>query len=74
MGNFQVYDVLNILFELEKPFVEHLEGFILLPREGGELQNVFRTFDQKFQLKNLKEFPPLDQQKLAHQWWEDCLW
>jgi hypothetical protein len=37
MGSFQVCDALNILSKLEKPFVEHLEGFILLPREGGEL-------------------------------------
>jgi hypothetical protein len=37
MGNFQVYDTLNILFKLEKPPVEHLECFMLLPREGGEL-------------------------------------
>jgi len=29
---------LGILFEFEKPPVEHLEGFILLLREGGELQ------------------------------------
>ncbi len=57
MGNFQVCDALNILFELEKPPIEHLEGFILLSREGGELQKKFRTFDRKFQLKNSKEFP-----------------
>jgi hypothetical protein len=37
MGNFQVGDVLSILFKLEKPPIEHLEGFILLLREGGEL-------------------------------------
>jgi hypothetical protein len=37
MGNFQVYDALSILFELEKPPVEHLEGFILLPRKDSEL-------------------------------------
>jgi hypothetical protein len=37
MGNFQVYDALSILFKLEKPLVEHLEGFILLPREGDKL-------------------------------------
>jgi hypothetical protein len=37
MGSFQFYDVLNILFELEKPPIEHFEGFILLSREGGEL-------------------------------------
>jgi hypothetical protein len=45
VGNFQVGDALGILFEFEKPLVEHLEGFILLPKEGGKLQNFFRTFD-----------------------------
>jgi hypothetical protein len=48
MGNFQVCDALNILFKLEKPPVEHFEGFIFLLREGGELQKNFTTFDQKF--------------------------
>jgi hypothetical protein len=48
---------LNILFKLEKLPVRHLEGFILLPKKGGELQNFFRTLDRKFQLKNSKEFP-----------------
>ncbi len=57
MGSFQVDDALGILFEFEKSPVEHLEGFILLSREGGELQNFFKTFDWKFQLKNSKEFP-----------------
>ncbi len=56
MGNFQVYDGLSILFELEKPHVKHFEGFILLPRKGSELENFFTTLDQKFQLKNSKEF------------------
>jgi hypothetical protein len=37
VGSFQVGDVLGILFEFEKPPVEHLEGFILLSKEGGEL-------------------------------------
>ncbi len=37
VGSFQVGDALGILFEFEKPLVEHLEGFILLSREGGEL-------------------------------------
>jgi hypothetical protein len=37
MGNFQVYDVLSILFKLEKPLAKHLKGFILLLKEGGEL-------------------------------------
>jgi hypothetical protein len=37
MGSFQVCDGLSILFELEKLPVEHLEGFILLLKEGGEL-------------------------------------
>jgi hypothetical protein len=56
MGSFQVDDALGILFEFEKPPIEHFEGFILLPRKVGELQNFFRTFDLKFQLKNSKEF------------------
>jgi hypothetical protein len=37
MGSFQICDALSILFKLEKPLVEHLEGFIFLQREGGEL-------------------------------------
>jgi hypothetical protein len=57
MGNFQVSNALSILFKLEKPPVEHFEGFIFLPKEGGELQNFFRTFNREFQLKNSKEFP-----------------
>jgi len=57
LGNFQVCDALNILFTFEKPPVEHLEGFILLPREDGELQKNFITLNRKFQLKNSKEFP-----------------
>jgi len=57
MGSFQVYDALSILFKLEKPHVEHLEGFILMLKKGGKFQIFFKTFNQKFQLKNLKEFP-----------------
>jgi hypothetical protein len=57
MGSFQVYDALSIIFKLEKPPMEHLEGFIRLSREVGKLQKNFRTFNRKFQLKNLKEFP-----------------
>jgi hypothetical protein len=37
MGNFQVCDALSIFFELKKPPIEHLEGFIFLLREGGKL-------------------------------------
>jgi len=37
VGSFQVGDALGILFDFEKPPIEHLEGFILLPRKGGEL-------------------------------------
>ncbi len=48
MGNFQVCDVLSILFELEKPHVKHLEGFIFLLKEGGELQIFFKTLNLKF--------------------------
>jgi hypothetical protein len=57
MGSFQVCDALSILFKLEKPLVEHLEGFILMLEEGGKLQKNFKTLNQKFQLKNSKEFP-----------------
>jgi hypothetical protein len=57
VDSFQVCDVLSILFKLEKLLVEHLEGFILLPKEGDELHNFFGILDRKFQLKNLKEFP-----------------
>jgi hypothetical protein len=57
MGNIQVYDALSILFKLEKSPVEHLEGFILLSREGGKLHNFLRTINWKFQLKNSKKFP-----------------
>jgi hypothetical protein len=37
MGNFKFCDAFNILFKLEKPTIEHIEGFILLSKEGGEL-------------------------------------
>ncbi len=48
-GNFQFCDVVNIRFKLEKPHVEHLEGFILLPKEGGKgkLQYFFKTLHRK---------------------------
>jgi hypothetical protein len=45
MGSFQVYDALRILFELEKLPIEHFEGFILLTREGGKMQNFFRILN-----------------------------
>jgi hypothetical protein len=57
MDNFQVYDALSIIFKLEKPLVEHLEGFILLSREGGELQKNFNILNRKFQFRKSKEFP-----------------
>jgi len=60
MGSFQVCDVMSIFFKLEKPPIQHLEGFIISSKKGGELQKIFKTFHQKFQLKNLKKFPPLD--------------
>jgi len=47
MRSFQVWNALSILFKFEKPHVEHLEGFILLLRESGELQKKFRIFNQK---------------------------
>jgi hypothetical protein len=45
MGSFQVYDAMSIPFKLKKLPVKHLEGFILLPKEAGELQNFFKTFN-----------------------------
>jgi hypothetical protein len=48
MGTFHIFDALSIIFKLEKPFVEHFEGFIFLPRESGELQNFFRILHRKF--------------------------
>jgi hypothetical protein len=57
MGSFQVCDALSILFKLEKPPIEHLEGFILLPRKVSELHNFFRILNLKLQLKKSKEFP-----------------
>jgi hypothetical protein len=45
MGSFQVYDALSILFKLEKLPVEHLKGFIILSKKGGEQQNFFRNFN-----------------------------
>jgi hypothetical protein len=43
MGSFQVCDALSILFK--KPLVKHLEGFILLLKKGGELENFVRTLN-----------------------------
>jgi hypothetical protein len=57
MGSFQACDALNVLFKLKKPLMEHLEGFILLSKEHGELQKKFRTINRKFQLKNSKNSP-----------------
>jgi hypothetical protein len=37
MGSIQVYDAMSILFKLEKLPIEHVEGFILLSKKGGEL-------------------------------------
>jgi hypothetical protein len=45
MGSFQICDALSILFKLEKPLVKHLEGFVFLPKKGGELQKNFKTFN-----------------------------
>jgi len=48
MGSFQVYDALSILFKLEKPPIEHLEGFIFLSKEAGKLQKNFTILNRKF--------------------------
>jgi hypothetical protein len=57
MGSFQASDALSILFEFENPPLEHLEGFILLSKKGGELQIFSKILDRKFQFKNSKKFP-----------------
>jgi len=57
MGNFQVYDVLSILFKLEKRPVEHLEGFILLSREGSELQKISKLLTKNSSLRTRKNSP-----------------
>jgi hypothetical protein len=58
MGNFQVYDALSIFFELEKLHVEHLDGFIFLSRESGELQNFFfELLTRNSNLKTRKNSP-----------------
>ncbi len=72
MGNFQVCDALSILFELENLPVKHLEGFILLSKEGGELQ-IFQNFWSKILAQEFERNPPLDQQQLVYQWWEEFL-
>jgi len=74
MGSFQVCDVMNIVFKLEKPLVEHFEGFILLLRERGELQKFFQNSSLEIPTQELERIPPLDQQKLVHQWLKECLW
>jgi hypothetical protein len=65
MGSFQVCDALSIFFKLEKTLIEHLEGFIFLPKKGGELQNFLELFTGNFSSRTRKN-SPLDQQKLVH--------
>jgi hypothetical protein len=48
---------LSILFELEKPPIEHLEGFILLSRESGELHNFLELLTGNFNSKTRKNSP-----------------
>jgi hypothetical protein len=45
------------LFKLEKPLIEHLEGLILLPKEGGKLQLFFRTFNKNSSSRIQKNSP-----------------
>ncbi len=48
---------MSILFKLEKPLVEYLEGFILLPREGGELNFFLELLIGNSSSRNRKNFP-----------------
>jgi hypothetical protein len=57
MGSFQVYDALSIIFKLEKPSMEHLEGFILLPRESGKLQIFSEFFTENSSSRTRKNSP-----------------
>jgi hypothetical protein len=71
MGSLQVSS-LSILFKLEKPPVEHFEGFIFLPKEGGKPKNFLELLIGNSSSRT-KNIPPLDQQKLVHRWLEECL-
>jgi hypothetical protein len=57
MGRFQLCDVMNIIFKLEKPPVEHFEGFILLLRKRGELHNFFQNSSLKIPTQKLERIP-----------------
>jgi hypothetical protein len=57
MGSFQVCDALSILFELEKPLVEYLEGFILLPRESNKLMNFLELLTENSSSRTRKNSP-----------------
>ncbi len=57
MANFQVCDALSIFFKLEKPPIKHLKGFILLPKEGGELQIFLKLLIGNSSLKTQKNSP-----------------
>jgi hypothetical protein len=59
MGNFQVCDALSILFKLKKPLVEHFEGFIFLPKKGGEVQ-IFSEFLIGNSSSRIQKNSPLD--------------
>jgi hypothetical protein len=57
MGSFQVCDALSILFKLEKPLIKPLDGFILLPSEGGELQNFSKLLTRNSNSRTHKNSP-----------------
>jgi hypothetical protein len=57
MGNFKVCDALSILFKIEKPHVEHLEGFILLRKVGGELQKFLELLTKNSNSRTQKNSP-----------------
>jgi hypothetical protein len=61
MSSFQVYDALSALYKLKKTPIKHLEGFIYLPKEGGELPKKFQNCSSKILAQETERIPPLDQ-------------
>jgi hypothetical protein len=74
MGSFQVCDALSIFFELEKPFIEHVEGSSFCREKVASCKIFPELLTGNSSLRKLEIIPPLDQQKLVHRWWEECLW
>jgi hypothetical protein len=73
MGSFQVCDALSIIFELEKPPIEHIEGFILLLKESGELQKISKLITGNFSSR-IRKNSPTRSAKVGASMVGECLW